>query len=90
MMKLKEKQLEDFFRLELAKIDKEGAGASDEAILKRKKKLMEKFKQVAALFFFFVINKEAKRAGLFVPGKFSHQAKTEPTLVENLFGTPVR
>jgi len=60
MMKLKEKQLEDFFRLELAKIDKEGAGASDEVILKRKKKLMEKFKQVAALFFFFVTNKEAK------------------------------
>jgi hypothetical protein len=48
MMTLKEKHLEDLFKLKLAKIDKESVGLSPESVKSRKKKLMSEFKKSKA------------------------------------------
>ena len=46
LMAMKEKQLEDLFRLKMAKIEKESEG--DESLQKQKKKLLAEFKQAKA------------------------------------------
>ena len=48
MMTLKEKHLEDLFKLKLTKIDKESVGLSPESVKARKKKLMSEFKKSKA------------------------------------------